>query len=97
MENISRSISTKVWGLARIILTTPRSAIEHANDCATGSIVACCVKITTAILACAYDLGVKGQGQIFKIGQNLPYGSYRDPRFRFYRGSRNYHNGCFGV
>ena len=33
--------------------------------------VACGVKLTTTILVCAYDLGVKGQCQILNIGQNM--------------------------
>ena len=28
-------METNVWGLARIMLKTPRSTIEHAIDCAT--------------------------------------------------------------
>ena len=35
IENISRSITMKVWGRARIKLTTSGSAIKLSTDCAT--------------------------------------------------------------
>ena len=76
---------------------TPRSAIGHATGCVTGPIVAYVVNITITILACALDLGVKGQFQILKIDQNLSCGSKGDPRFRCYGGRHIYHNDCSPV
>ena len=36
VENISRSISTKVWDRVGIKLASPGSAVGLATDCATG-------------------------------------------------------------